>query len=101
MIRINLNITIVDMVVQKKLPAINLSLENVEGTCLNENNAISVMSFSNESVFPEGNGRRAASLERMLLQRLNVSGTNRRDMFGGDFDRFSFSRKDESIHRRL
>lgn len=71
MIRINLNITIVDMVAHK------IAFENstvlVTAACFTEDTAISVLDFSNKSISTVESGWRKFSLERKLLQRLNVS----------------------------
>ncbi len=75
MIRINLNITIVDMVMQKRSYSSNSSTVFVKATCFNDGTAMSMLSdISNKSILKmdEGNGR-ILSLERKLLQKFNVS----------------------------
>lgn len=99
MIRINLNITIVDMVVQKKFHGNNLSTNFVEGTCLNGNTAESITAnFVNESVLSTDRGWKTYSLERKLLQKLNVS-PECEDMNGNIEYRLSIVA--ESTHRWL
>lgn len=72
MIRINLNITIVDMVAQKI--AFKNSTVLVTAACFNEDSAVSVLDFSNKSILTAESSWRKFSLERKLLQSLNVSG---------------------------
>lgn len=73
MIRINLNITIVDMVAQKKSHTTNNSTVFATAACLNEHSVISAASVTNKSISLVENRRTHVSLERALLQNLNVS----------------------------
>lgn len=72
MIRINLNITIVEMVAQKKSFSRNSTML-VESVCFNEATAISLLSLSNKSFTTGESSWKKFSLERKLLQKLHVS----------------------------
>ncbi|XP_037049155.1 sialin [Bradysia coprophila] len=73
MIRINVNITIVDMVMQKKVVNGNSTTKLVRGICLNADTAMSVSSYGNASNLLTEGGRETCSLERKLLQILNLN----------------------------
>lgn len=60
------------MVAQKKSYSKN-STSLVKETCFNEDTAMSVLSSSNKSILAIDSSWRKFSLERQLLQRLNVS----------------------------
>lgn len=74
MIRINLNITIVEMVSHKK-PSHNNSTVIIKPACFNESKAVSMLSSTNKSILNMeiASSWKRFSLERQFLQKLNVS----------------------------